>query len=107
MNLWLDDVREPPEDGRLWLHAKTVEEGTVALIHGVGIASLDHDLGDGELTGYDLCVGMMTGNLWPTEAVWVHSMNIPAHERMVQYLLDHSPVPVYSVQIGGVMQRRV
>lgn len=45
-------------------------------------ASLDHDLGDGEQEGYKLILHMAENNLWPSEAISVHSANPPGAKRM-------------------------
>jgi hypothetical protein len=51
MKLWLDDLRPAP-DG--WTHVKTVAQAKAALATGeVDIASLDHDLGLGDVDGSD------------------------------------------------------
>jgi hypothetical protein len=55
MKLFLDDVRECPDD---YIHVKTVFELIGYLKYYQEIItdiSLDHDLGIGQLTGYDFC----------------------------------------------------
>ena len=53
MKIWLDDFREPPDTS--WRWTKSAEE-TIALFCCYSIAeiSLDHDLGEGQKTGYDV-----------------------------------------------------
>lgn len=50
MKIWLDDVRDAPEG---WTRVYTVEQLQTLLGVGVTDISLDHDLGDGNQTGYD------------------------------------------------------
>lgn len=60
---FLDDVRNPPEDGTPWILARSVPALQKSIIDRVGtgemtkadkiVFSLDHDLGEGEQTGYD------------------------------------------------------
>ena len=56
MKLWIDDIREMPEDFDVW--AKTANEALNILKSGkVTHVSFDHDLGDvmdGDATGYDV-----------------------------------------------------
>lgn len=55
-NLWLDDFREAPKDGRDWLVARCYQDAVDYFIQyvtkGFDIISLDHDLGE-DKTGYD------------------------------------------------------
>ena len=53
--LFLDDERFPPLDGKNWMIARDSDEA-MALIHEHGMPifiSFDHDLGEDKLTGYD------------------------------------------------------
>jgi Cyclic-phosphate processing Receiver domain len=51
MKLWLDDLRPAPEG---WTHVKTVAGAKAALLSGeVDVASLDHDLGWGDVDSED------------------------------------------------------
>lgn len=53
MRIYLDDERQTPEG---WVRAYTVPELiNLFILHGTNIEeiSLDHDLGDGQQTGYD------------------------------------------------------
>ena len=80
MRVFLDDVRTPP-DG--WVLVKTVPEVQELLkAGGVTELSLDHDLGEDQQTGYDLCKWMAEHNIWPSEAVYVHSANPVGAENM-------------------------
>ena len=52
IKIYLDDVREAPKG---WLLVKNAEHAIWWLkFEGVGEISLDHDLGEGQLTGYDV-----------------------------------------------------
>lgn len=80
MRIWLDDVRPAPEG---WVWVGTVEEAIGLMSSGEVLeASLDHDLGDGEQEGYALVLYMAENDLWPEEAISVHSSNPPGAERM-------------------------
>lgn len=60
---FLDDVRNPPEDGNQWILARSVPELKRSILDRVDtgemisaekiVFSLDHDLGEGQETGYD------------------------------------------------------
>jgi len=86
MKLFVDDLRDPPDD--TWTVARTAE-AAIALLSSreVEELSLDHDLGEGEDTGY--CVAA-----WLEEKVWegwspprvleVHSLNPVGARRIRQ-----------------------
>lgn len=99
MNLWLDDVRLPP-DGYIWV--KTAREALVHLASGTVVhASLDHDLGyqvkpigkDGlvvadfydhtEVTGSDLAMAICFCRCYPTKSLTVHSWNPSGGRSMI------------------------
>jgi hypothetical protein len=51
VKLWLDDIRQPPDDS--WYWAKDAHDAWYQLQTGeVTIISLDHDLGNDPYTGY-------------------------------------------------------
>lgn len=55
MRIWLDDIRDPPDDG--WKICRTAEEciGTIWLAkEPIECISFDHDLGENCGTGYDV-----------------------------------------------------
>lgn len=77
-DVYLDDERETP-DG--WHRCHHVHE-VIALLKRKEVRrlSLDHDLGDGEKTGYHLCLYMIENGVWPDEQPTVHSANpVGAH----------------------------
>lgn len=92
-SLWLDDVRVP-EDGWDWV--KSVPQAIQALeTKEYRIASLDHDLGlakgwDGQ-EGFKLVHWMIEHDIWPTEAMYVHSWNPPGAERMCSDINRYGP----------------
>jgi len=89
MKLWLDDMRPPPPG---WEWAKTVEDAQKALESGeVEWASLDHDLGFNQPTGYDLVKWMMEKNIWPRRMPVVHSMNPVGRENMETSIQRYFP----------------
>ncbi len=81
INVWLDDEREPPERGWLWV--QSVYEAMVLLRKGiVSNLSLDHNLGKLHPTGMDLLIWMNEHGRWPQNPPVVHSRNPSATEIM-------------------------
>jgi hypothetical protein len=87
--LWLDDLRLPPEG---WIWAETVEEA-ISLMEGGNVteASLDHDLGEGVAEGHRLVLWMAENDVWPSEAISVHSSNPPGAQRMCATVEHYGP----------------
>ena len=88
MKLFVDDERHPfnvvanPND---WIVVRNVEDAwlIVQSLHKfITEMSLDHDLGEGRLTGYDLLLKMAEENIWPIKSIYIHSMNPVGRERM-------------------------
>lgn len=93
VNIWLDDERPAPID---WLVAKTAQEAISLLLEfsgHVNIVSLDHDLGDGNGTGYDVACWLEErhhfGHPLPN-AIRVHSAN-PAGRQNIRLALSKIP----------------
>lgn len=99
--LFIDDERFPPEDGRPWKIARNEVE-VEALLEECGppdFISFDHDLGDGEPTGYDIAhklvdgdIGILPGSGYETGlpscfSFAVHSQN-PVGARNIEALLN-------------------
>lgn len=116
MNIYLDDVRNTPED---WVRCYKIEEVQEYLRQGnVTNLSLDHDLGASYLcencydmgnenedcvddcnckchlveflrvpTGYDLCKWMAENDVWPQYKPTVHSAN-PVGRVNMQSIID-------------------
>lgn len=93
MFVWLDDLRAPPI-GFTWI--KNVDY----LIHSlecwrdvkipINILSLDHDLGENELTGYDFCkwlveTGFNDPEIYP-RTIYLHTANGVGRDNMYQLL---------------------
>lgn len=75
INLWLDDPRPAPEG---WTWVKTVPEAIELMESGeVKEASLDNDLGEGEIEGRKLVLWMAEHDCWPV-VIHVHSANVVA-----------------------------
>lgn len=74
MNLWVDDLRQPPGEGWVWV--KTTRDAIQHLIYNaeqIPVMSLDHDLGHG-FTSRKIILWCCENGRWPRE-VRVHSMN--------------------------------
>lgn len=83
MKLWLDDVRDAPDEG--WKVARTYQEA-ISLLEGgkVRVMSFDHDLGQSE-TGYDVATWVEKGAAegWLKRMEWsVHSANTVGKRRI-------------------------
>lgn len=89
MLLWLDDNRAPPPG---WTWAKTANEAAYVLaVHPVTYASLDHDLGIHQPTGYDLVRWMIRTSNWPQYRPGVHSANPQGSLNMIEAIIEHGP----------------
>ena len=78
MKLYLDDIRDAPD--KSWLVCRTAPEAIRQLQKGnVAIISLDHDLGSGQPTGYDVMKWIekevFTNKFTPPLIMQVHSGN--------------------------------
>ncbi len=96
--LYLDDIRNPPDD--TWLLVRNYDECIAALQkQDWNIISLDHDLadfhygqvggyGEGtiEKTGYSVAEWMVENNVYAKEDIIIHSWN-PDGARRMGYLL--------------------
>jgi len=98
INIFLDDLRPCPE-GFTWI------KNADYLIHQfkccqdikleVNILSLDHDLGDNELTGYDFCKwlveeGYENPTIYP-KVIYLHTANGVGRDNMYQLLNRYKP----------------
>lgn len=86
MRIWLDDERAMPQG--FDIHLRTAAEAIALLAKGgISLISLDHDLGDGGGTGYEVACyieqAAFEGTLPPLE-VAIHSANPVGRERMQQ-----------------------
>lgn len=95
--LFLDDIRNPPQDGENWTVLRTVDDAWSWLVRNwymgnsddLFVMSLDHDLGEGVPTGYDFVnkieAAMMTAHDFrPKLEVVVHSGNPVGAENMAR-----------------------
>jgi hypothetical protein len=91
LSMWLDDERPMPEG--FDIHARTAEKAVEYLKSGVvSLVSLDHDLGDGNGTGYDVAKyieeSAFNGELLKME-VRVHSAN-PVGRMNIRRCIDNA-----------------
>lgn len=80
--MFIDDERFPPDDGKVWAICRSKAEVVEYVAqHGVPyFISWDHDLGEGEPTGFDIAKWLvdydLDHNVLPKEfSYYVHSMN--------------------------------
>lgn len=93
-NLFLDDERQPPDDGREWTVVRSYKEAT-ELVRTKGFPaymSLDHDLGS-NATGYDFVKFIVEYHIenklkCPIE-FYVHSQNPVGKENMKCYIKSY------------------
>lgn len=86
LKIWIDDIRSAP-DG--YIHLKTQAEFEAFLINNpqhIHVLDLDHDLGEGEPTGYDIIKWLHTNlpDRFPT-VVACHSSNPPGKMNILAY----------------------
>lgn len=88
INVFLDDLRRCPEG---FVLARTAEECMLLLEEcEVNILSLDHDLGLGEPTGYDVARFIVERGKYPKE-IYLHTSSAMGRSRMFQLLYKHKP----------------
>jgi hypothetical protein len=92
-SLWLDDTREAPLG---WDRVHTAHQAIVSLDTKVyEIASLDHDLeyarSHNGQSGLAVVQWMVKHNVWPTQAIRVHSWNQDGTEAMLDLINQHGP----------------
>jgi len=91
MKLWLDGKRPPPDDDS-WVVFHTAEELLEFLgpnLKEIKLLSLDHDLGEGGKTGYDVLLDLELAAYFGTEVpfpILVHSDNPVGRGRMLQVI---------------------
>jgi hypothetical protein len=102
MNVYLDDNRLGPNSGDGinvdmgqvgdwydWVIVRSVANVQDLLVHGlVNDLSLDHDMGDDQLSGYDLVNWMIESGHWPNGDITVHSRN-PVGAARINAALDN------------------
>lgn len=88
MKIWLDDVRQPPDDTWVWVKES---EAAVSLLRytekEIEAVSLDHDLGLYD-TGVPVAeyLGRMVSAPYRKTAVYIHSMNPVGVQRLLAAL---------------------
>ena len=92
MKIWLDDMREAPDES--WVHVRNEKEffgllGRVGENEEIEVISFDHDLGEGEPTGHDIlkklilhCIEDASFRLWP-RSIESQSSNPPGRENIL------------------------
>lgn len=91
MKLWLDDIRDAPDE--TWTVVRTAcEAADMIFSYDVEVISLDHDLGDGVMTGYDLMneIEVNAAKQWWTRVPLqfeIHSAN-PVGRKNMQAAID-------------------
>lgn len=93
-NLFIDDERDPPKDGREWVVCRSKMQ-VIAAVYDKGMPSyisFDHDLGEDEETGYDIAK-------WIVNQELAGSLNIP--DDFDFYV--HSQNPVGKANIEGYL----
>lgn len=106
INVYLDDFRPCPEG---FVLARNVEECLLLLGNSkVNILSLDHDLGIGEPTGYDLVKEMVERGYYANE-IYLHSSSTSGRMNMYELLQKHKPdhVVVYKYPMPVDVLERV
>jgi hypothetical protein len=89
--VWLDDVRPPPDD--TWTWARTVEDVIALIDRGdVGDLSLDHEVGEGEREGREVCLWMAEHDTWPAATIAVHSANPVGVDYMCGVIERYGPL---------------
>lgn len=121
--LFLDDVRNPPDDGGgPWTVCRTVDEAKAVLLAGpVEEASLDHDLGQCDACrsdvgpmhcphvpdGRDLVAWMVAEKRWPRLKPRVHSQNGLYGPEMRATINMYWPAPLHGRATTDPQKRAV
>jgi hypothetical protein len=88
MRIYVDDIREAPEG---WLLADCAGIALHFLQNlDVEAISLDHDLGEDSLTGYDIAKKMVELSLWPKD-IYCHSANPVGRINILALLQRYAP----------------
>lgn len=89
LQIWLDDVRNPPDE--TWLVFRTAEDLITFLKTNkdeIACLSLDHDLGEGRMTGYGAISWIeervVEGLMVPPLKMLIHSANPVGAKRISQ-----------------------
>jgi hypothetical protein len=89
VKLWVDDIREAPD--KTWVQVPNASRAMSCLLSSeVTELSLDHDLGEISMTGYDIAKQMVELSLWPKD-IYCHSMNPVGREQILSTLSRYAP----------------
>jgi hypothetical protein len=99
VKIFLDDIREPPDDS--WTVCRSAQQARELILdcdHRIEGMSFDHDLGDDEDgTGYDVVLWMAElneigfRNIWPLKKPTIHSANPVGRDRMAGVIDRYGP----------------
>ena len=92
LKIFLDDIRDAPDE--IWITVRTAESLIALLCTQEGhidILSLDHDLGEGKKTGYEVLK-------WMEAQVFLHGYNPPKE------ILVHSANPVGIINMNQAIK---
>jgi hypothetical protein len=83
INIFLDDERFPPTDGRKWLIARSVAEAQALVIaHGFPArVSFDNDLGDNQPEGWRFAQWLIDRDLEANQTLMADNFEFFAHSR--------------------------
>jgi hypothetical protein len=102
-NLFIDDERFPPDDGREWVIARTYGEALLEVFNRgfPSYISFDHDLGENQKTGHDIAKQLVDNDMIsgdresraaykfaPDFGFYVHSQN-PIGKANIEGLLNN------------------
>ena len=88
MKLWVDDVREAPEGWTLATDYETAKRFLSSVK--IEVLSLDHDLGEDSLTGYDIAKQLVEHSVYPND-IYCHSMNPVGRHNIIALLKHYAP----------------
>jgi hypothetical protein len=92
--IWLDDIRPAPPG---WSRVDRVGVVKIMLSHEtVHVLSLDHDLGEGRPTGYDLVKWMAETGHWPIVGIQIHSANPVGVSNMKATIERYAPRHIWN-----------
>lgn len=102
-NLFIDDERFPPNDGRDWIICRNkIEVQIQVMLRGMpSYISFDHDLGENEPTGYDITKWLVGIDLTSLDELgrfpdnfdfYVHSQNPIGKANIEQYINNYMKV---------------
>jgi hypothetical protein len=91
MKLWVDDVREPPDDTWWWAKSSRTAIGSMNYMRTpFEELSLDHDLGDQDTTR-PVVLWMCEHEFWPSKEIVVHSANPTGADWLVGTIDRYAP----------------